>query len=122
MHMTGLNETGRCLKISLMALILIGAAACPAMASAAEYTVVIENHAFVPDRIDMTAGQKHRLTLINHDATAEEFESYELNREKIVSGHGKIVVFLPPLEIGEYPFFGEFNPHTAQGRIVVTGE
>lgn len=90
---------------------------CNAMA--AEYTVIIQNHKFVPSQIEMKAGEKHRLIVINNDSTPEEFESYELNREKIVSGNSKIVIFLPALEVGEYPFFGEFNPKTAQGRIVV---
>ncbi len=107
------------LKASVMALITIGATGLPATASAAEYTVVIENHVFVPDRIEMTAGERHRLIVLNHDATPEEFESYELNREKVVAGNSKIVIFLPSLDAGEYPFFGEFNPDTAQGRIVV---
>ncbi|MDQ6968070.1 MAG: cupredoxin domain-containing protein [Mariprofundaceae bacterium] len=86
---------------------------------AAEYTVVIKDHQFVPSQIEMKAGEKHRLIVVNDDASPEEFESYELNREKIVSGNSKIVIFLPALEVGEYPFFGEFNPKTAQGRIVV---
>jgi len=86
---------------------------------AEKYVVTIKNHQFVPSQIEMKAGEKHRLIVVNDDATPEEFESYELNREKIVSGNSKIVIFLPPLEVGEYPFFGEFNPKTAQGRIVV---
>ncbi|MDX8387867.1 MAG: cupredoxin domain-containing protein [Ghiorsea sp.] len=88
-------------------------------ALAAEYTVIIKEHQFIPSQIEMKAGEKHRLIVLNQDDTPEEFESYELNREKIVSGNSKIIVFIPPLEIGEYPFFGEFNPKTAQGRIVV---
>jgi len=112
-------ETKNTLKAGMMALITIGATGFPVTASAAEYTVVIENHVFVPDRIEMTAGERHRLIVLNHDATPEEFESYELNREKVVAGNSKIVIFLPPLDAGEYPFFGEFNPDTAQGRIVV---
>jgi len=28
------------------------------------------------------------------------------------------VVFIGPLTPGEYPFFGEFNPRTAQGKVV----
>jgi len=91
----------------------------PWLVIAAEYEVVIENHRFIPSQIEMKAGEKHRLTVINRDATAEEFESYELNREKIVAGNSKIIIFLPPLEVGEYPFFGEFNEDTAQGRIIV---
>jgi len=86
---------------------------------AEEYKVVIKDHKFVPSQIEMKAGEKHRLIVENHDSTPEEFESYELNREKIVSGNSQIVIFLPPLQVGEYPFFGEFNPKTAQARIIV---
>jgi len=107
------------LKKAVIALLATLPVVFPAMATADEYTVVIKNHMFIPDRIEVTAGQKHRLIVLNQDATPEEFESYELNREKVVAGKSKIVVFLPPLEIGEYPFFGEFNPDTAQGRIIV---
>jgi len=107
------------LKKAVIALLATLPVIFPAMATADEYTVVIKNHMFIPDRIEVTAGQKHRLIVLNQDATPEEFESYELNREKVVAGHSKIVVFLPPLETGEYPFFGEFNPDTAQGRIIV---
>jgi len=103
----------------IMALLVTTGMLYPVMGITAEYTVVIENHTFIPDRIEMTAGEKHRLIVLNHDATPEEFESYELNREKVVAGKSKIVVFLPALDAGEYPFFGEFNPDTAQGRIVV---
>jgi len=112
-------EIKNTLKTGAITLAVIGSLALPAVANSAEYTVIIENHVFVPDRIEMKAGEKHRLTVFNHDDTPEEFESYELNREKIVAGKGKIVVFLPALEAGEYPFFGEFNPDTAQSRIVV---
>lgn len=88
-------------------------------AYAAEYEVVIKDHRFVPDTIEMSAGERHRLIVLNSDATAEEFESYELNREKIIAGNSKAVIFLPALEPGSYPFFGEFNEDTAQGRIIV---
>lgn len=88
-------------------------------ANAAEYEVMIKDHRFVPDTIEMSAGERHRLIVHNSDATAEEFESYELNREKIIAGNSKAVIFLPALEPGSYPFFGEFNMDTAQGRIVV---
>ncbi len=112
-------EAKNILTAGLMALMAIGVVGLPAMGTAAEYTVVIKNHVFVPDRIEMAAGQKHRLIVLNHDETPEEFESYELNREKVVAGNSKIIIFLPALDAGEYPFFGEFNPDTAQGRIVV---
>jgi len=91
----------------------------PALASAAKYEIIIENHRFIPVQLEVKAGEKHRLIIINKDSTAEEFESYALNREKIVAGNGKIIIFLPALDVGVYPFFGEFNEATAQGRLIV---
>jgi hypothetical protein len=65
------------------------------------------------------AGQKLRLVIENKDSTPEEFESYELNREKIVAPAAKITVFVGPLKPGRYEFFGDFNPKTARGWLVV---
>ena len=67
----------------------------------------------------MPAGQKLRLVIENKDSTPEEFESYELNREKIVAPGSKITVFVGPLKPGRYEFFGDFNPKTARGWLVV---
>ena len=47
------------------------------------------------------------------------FESYELNREKVIPGHSQAVIFIGPLKAGIYPFFGEFFPKTAQGKVLV---
>lgn len=109
----------RVTKIGWAALIGFVATTFPFMVTAAEYEIMIENHRFVPSQIEVTAGEKHRLIVHNNDASSEEFESYALNREKIIVGHSKAVIFLPLLEPGSYPFFGEFNEDTAQGRIVV---
>lgn len=79
--------------------------------------IAIENHVFSPSQLSVPAGQKVRLLVINRDATPEEFESYELNREKVIAGDSKAVIFIGPLDAGDYPFFGEFNPKTAQGVI-----
>ena len=51
-------------------------------------------------------------------STAEEFESYDLNREKIIGGNKTGIVFIGPLKPGKYGFFGEFNPETAQGVVI----
>jgi plastocyanin len=82
-------------------------------------TLTIKNHRFEPAEITIPRDTKVRLTVRNEDATAEEFESYELNREKIVPPNGEIVLFIGPLEPGTYPFFGEFHQDTAQGRVIV---
>jgi len=90
--------------------------------SAPTEEIIIENHVFSPAKLSIPAGQKVRLLVVNKDASPEEFESYELNREKVIAGHSKAVVFIGPLEPGTYPFFGEFNPKTAQGVIEVVAE
>ena len=88
-----------------------------AMAEVPVVELVIRNHLFVPAEIQVPANTKIKLLLINEDATPEEFESYELNREKIVLGNSRVVLFIGPLAPGEYPFFGEFNISTAQGKL-----
>lgn len=91
-------------------------------ASAAElpvYEIKIHEHRFVPAVISIPANTKVKLIVSNEDASVEEFESHELNREKIVAGKSKITVFIGPLKPGRYPFFGEFHMDTAQGAIIV---
>jgi Cupredoxin-like domain len=80
--------------------------------------IVISEHKFEPAEIQVPANVKVKLVIENRDATPEEFESYELNREKIVPGKGTITVFVGPLKPGRYPFFGEFNQATAQGALI----
>jgi len=84
------------------------------------FDIIIKDHQFHPARLEVPAGVKVKLIVDNQDPTPEEFESYELNREKVIMGNGKATVFVGPLEAGEYPFFGEFNQATAQGVLVVT--
>ncbi|MFT6624266.1 MAG: hypothetical protein ACJAZI_000327 [Cycloclasticus sp.] len=81
--------------------------------------IEIRNHLFFPSEFEIPAQTKVKLLITNQDPTAEEFESYELNREKVIPGKSKGVVFIGPLPPGEYPFFGEFYPKTAQGKILI---
>lgn len=83
-----------------------------------EIELIIRDHLFFPSTIEIPAGEKIRLVIINEDPTAEEFESYELNREKVITGNSRTVIFIGPLKAGEYPFFGEFYPRTAQGKVI----
>ena len=93
--------------------------AVPAAQAVQEIVVVIKDHKFSPDVVEVPAGEKVKLVIMNEDPTPEEFESHELNREKIIRGNSKGIVLIGPLKAGEYPFFGEFNEATAQGKVVV---
>jgi high-affinity iron transporter len=81
-------------------------------------TLVFHNHRFEPDHIQVPAGAKFQLKVKNTDDTADEFESVDLNREKLVAPGQTITVFLGPLTAGEYKFFGDFHQDTAQGVLV----
>lgn len=82
------------------------------------FELVIRDHLFYPSELIVPAGQKVKLLISNEDATPEEFESYELNREKVILGGRKTIIFIGPLKAGQYPFFGEFNMATAQGKVI----
>jgi hypothetical protein len=99
----------------LLAALLAGG---PAARAADLPTLVFHNHRFVPDRIQVPAGIKFQLKVQNTDDTADEFESVDLNREKLVAPGQTITVFLGPLDPGEYKFFGDFHQDTAQGVLV----
>ena len=101
-----------CLYLALLLAPLLATAAAPT------FELEIRDHLFFPDELRVPAGVKIKLIVYNRDATPEEFESYELNREKVIVGQRKAVIFIGPLKPGVYPFFGEFNPKTAQGRVV----
>jgi hypothetical protein len=97
-------------------LALLGAGS--AHAADFEAKLAIRDHKFDPPELSVPAGSKVKLTVENQDATPEEFESTDLNREKIVVGKGTIIVFLGPLDAGKYHFFGDFHQETAQGDLI----
>ncbi len=84
---------------------------------AVEINLVMKNHSFEPSVIEAPAGQKIRLIVHNMDDMIEEFESHDLNREKVIPPNAKVVIILAPLESGSYKFFGEFHPETARGVL-----
>lgn len=92
----------------------------PALALAAdlEYRLTIRDHRFEPSELRVPAGKKIKLIIDNQDQSAEEFESHEMNREKVIPPKSKASVFIGPLSPGRYPFIGEFHEKTANGVII----
>ena len=111
-----MKTTRHCSAFAVACLgVLTGA---PGHADTPEFTLVIESHRFNPAELKIPAGQKIRLVVENRDPTAEEFESYDFNREKIVPANGRIALFIGPLKPGRHEFFGDFNPETARGFLI----
>jgi hypothetical protein len=87
-----------------------------------EVNLSIKDHRFFPEVLELPKGRKIRLIVHNQDSTAEEFESIDLKREKLVAGNSFIHVILAPLKPGRYEFFGDFHQETAKGVIIVNHE
>jgi hypothetical protein len=83
------------------------------------YTLVIKDHRISADRNPGPAGWRSCCARQEEDPTPEECESVELRREKVIPGGEQIIVYIGPLKPGRYEFFGDFNPATARGHIVV---
>ena len=91
----------------------------PVAAEIRVFDIYLKDHLFTPSTVYVPAGEKVKLVIHNQDPTPEEFESFSLNREKVILGQGKGVVFIGPLNPGNHAFIGEYNPDSAQGTIVV---
>jgi len=103
----------------LLTPLLLACLALPAQADPPSYTLTIQNHRFQPEELQVAAGQRFKVIVVNRDPTPEEFESTDMHREKVVTGGGKITVYIGPLPAGTYTFFGDFHPQQARGHIVV---
>lgn len=88
------------------------------IATGTDFTLSIREHRFQPAELIVPAGQKVKLRVVNRDSAAEEFESRDLNREKIIPGNSTATIYIGPLKPGRYSYVGEFHEKTAHGVIV----
>ena len=106
---------------SLAAAIVVAAA--PGWSARADdeksFTLTIKDHKFEPSQLEIPADTKVKLVIKNLDDTAEEFEMTSPKREKVVKGGQEGTIYVGPFRPGTYDFFGDFNPQTARGRIIV---
>lgn len=82
------------------------------------YNLTVQNGRFHPDTLEVRSGQRFKVVISNQGPDAEEFESTELRKEKVLGPGVTSFLVFAPLKPGSYRFFGEFHPNTAQGRIV----
>ncbi len=82
------------------------------------YTITLKDHKFSPETITIPADLKVLLVVKNEDASAAEFESKSLNREKVIAGNQEATLFIGPVKAGEYPFVDEFHEDVAKGTII----
>jgi plastocyanin len=108
------------MKKSIVSIIAFAAPLMLALtAHAAEYVITLKDHRFTPANLVIPAGEKVKITVKNLDASAAEFESSDLSREKLVGPNSEIKIFVGPLGAGIYHYVDEFNEDQAHGTITV---
>jgi hypothetical protein len=105
------------MRVSLLAIALLALIGL-SPAKAQEFSITIKDHKFSQSELKVPAGKRITLTVINDDATPEEFESHPLKVEKVIPGKSKAVVRFGPLKPGRYNFVGEFHESTAKGVVI----
>lgn len=81
------------------------------------YTVEVTDGVFTPKALQVSAGKRVKIELVNHGPGPLEFENDEMNIEKVLGAGARSFVVLPPLAPGKHEFVDEFNPVT--GVLVI---
>ena len=103
---------------AIMLALAAAASTSAVRADGPDVLLVIKGNRFDPAEIKVPANQRVKLVVHNQDASAEEFESHQLNREKIVPPNAKVSIFIGPLKPGRYEFWGEYHADTAKGVVI----
>lgn len=107
-------------KLIVSSLIFLAMFALPAGARGEDPVVELrfENHRFIPQTISVPANRSFRIKVINASKETIEFESFKLNRERVVGPGETIIVILPGLSPGRYDFYDDFHQDVPEGEIV----
>ena len=101
-----------------LAVVLLVAVVPLAWADDPTFEITLKDHRFSPAEISVPSNTKVKLVVKNDDATAAEFESRKLNREKVIAGKSQATIFVGPLKPGEYDFYDEYHEKSATGKLV----
>jgi plastocyanin len=106
--------------VLLAALLVAALAATPAPATADDQTIAlaVTDGGFVPAEIEAPAGSRVRIEITNKSSSAIEFESFELNRERVIQAGQTVNVYVTGLSAGTYAFFDDFH-QDRKGTLVV---
>jgi hypothetical protein len=107
-------------KLHLAAVLALSPiAVAPAQAQEpATYEITLKDRAFTPAELKVPAGQAFMIKLNNVNAVPAEFESHDLNIEKIAAGNSSIVVKVKALKPGRHLFHDEIQEDVAKGYVI----
>jgi Cupredoxin-like domain len=108
------------MKSLILALNLMLVCAGAAYGASADDTVELryENRKFIPQTLAVPANRAFKIKIMNASKEAIEFESYKVNREKVVGPGETVTVNIPALKPGSYDFYDDFHRDVPEGKIV----
>jgi hypothetical protein len=104
------------LLLSVLALSIEGAS--PSNLPGKLPEIDFSDHHFSPQTLAVPAGQPLEIKVVNLSREKIEFESFSLNREKVIEPGESITVHLPALRAGSYDFYDDFHQDVTEGMIV----
>jgi heme/copper-type cytochrome/quinol oxidase subunit 2 len=116
--MSHLSAKSATLALALSA--LCASFVIPSLALATEDSshLSFHNGQVEPANLSLPANTPVKLQVTNTGDAVIEFESFELNRERVVQPGQTITVNLPPLSPGNYAFVDDFSNGAVKGEIV----
>lgn len=81
-------------------------------------TLDMRDGVFTPATLVVPAGQKIKIIVRNVGASAAEFESVALRKEKVLAPGAQSFIVIAPLRAGRYTFFDDFHLNMPEGVII----
>jgi len=80
--------------------------------------LAVKDGGFEPAALKAPASARVRIEVTNQTPVAIEFESFDLNRERVVQPGQTAAVYVSGLSAGRYEFFDDFH-HERRGTLEV---
>ncbi len=80
--------------------------------------LAVRDDGFQPAQLEVPSGARVRLEITNESSAAIEFESFELNRERVIQPGQTAAVYVAGLAAGRYEFFDDFHQER-KGTLLV---
>ena len=77
-----------------------------------------ENHRFAPQTITVPTNRPFRIKVINASNETIEFESFKLNRERVIGPGETAIVNVPALSPGRYDFYDDLHQDVPEGVVI----
>ena len=98
------------MRLRLLAIAVTLCASSSARADDRTVTLVIRDGGFEPAEVKGPRALRFRLDVTNETDGKVEFESFHLNRERVIKPGQRASLYLSELSPGRYEFFDELHP------------